>query len=99
MDNAVMEKDTGGYKKFFLYLSSLFKKKKEISVSEEKKKLLSEIEEALSDLRYAKNCFEEAREPEMIEACIYEIKSAEARYSFLLRKAKLMAELDSKVTV
>ena len=99
MDNAVMEKETAGYKKIFLYLSSLFKKKKETSVSEEKKKLLSEIEEALSDLRYARNCFEEAAEPEMIEACIYEIKSAEARYSFLLRKAKLMAELESKVTV
>ncbi len=98
MDN-IMEKKVGKYKKIILYISSLFKKKKEGSVSEEKKKLLSEIEEALSDLRYARKCFEEAHEPEMIEACIYEIKSAEARYSFLLRKAKLMAELSSKVTV
>lgn len=99
MDNAIMEKESGRYKKILLYISSRFKKKKETSVSEEKKKLLSEIEEALSDLRYARSCFEEASEPEMIEACIYEIKSAEARYNFLLRKAKLMTEHTPKVTV
>lgn len=57
----------------------------------ERQTLLSDIEEALTDIRHARNCFEEARDPEMIEACIFEIKSAEARYSFLLRKAKLMS--------
>ena len=55
----------------------------------ERRVLLSEIEEALADIRHARSCFEEAHDPEMIEACIFEIKSAEARYSFLLRKAKL----------
>lgn len=97
MDN-VMQKESGRYKKILLYITSLFKKKEENVQSYEKKKLLSEIEEALSDIRYARNCFEEAKEPEMIEACIYEIKSAEARYSFLLRKAKLMAEKASEVS-
>ncbi len=98
MDN-IMEKEGGKCKKITQHILSLFKKKEETKVSDEKEKLLSEIEEALSDLRYARNCFKEAKEPEMIEACIYEIKSAEARYSFLLRKAKLMAELSSKVSV
>ncbi len=58
----------------------------------EKKYLLREIEDALSDLRYARNCFEEANDPEMIEACIYEIKSAETRYSYLIRRAKRLAD-------
>lgn len=57
----------------------------------ERQALLADIEDALTDIRHARNCFEEARDPEMIEACIFEIKSAEARYSFLLRKAKLMS--------
>ncbi|MBQ7120348.1 MAG: DUF2508 family protein [Oscillospiraceae bacterium] len=98
MDN-VMQKESSKYKKILLYVASRFKKKEETAQSCEKKKLLAEIEEALADIRYAKNCFEEAREPEIIEACIYEIKSAEARYNFLLRKAKLMAEHTSGVSV
>ena len=70
-------------------------KPKEDDPLSEKRALLSEIEKALSDLRIARNCFEDARDPEMIEACVYEIKSAEARYSFLLRKAKLLANYKS----
>lgn len=50
--------------------------------------ILSEIDATLKDLRAARNCFENASDPEIVEACVYEIKSAEARYSFLLRKAK-----------
>ena len=69
-------------------LASFFLKKQKEAVSEEKKQLLSDIEEALSDLRYARNCFSAATDPEIIEACIYEIKSAESRYNFLIRKAK-----------
>ena len=79
------------FKKFFGEgLLKFFSKNIEDTESFEKRKLLSDIEEALSDLRLAKNCFEDAKDPEMIEACVYEIKSAEARYNFLLRKAKLM---------
>jgi len=78
---------------------TFFSKKKGVSVSDEKKQLLADIEDALSDLRYAKSCFETAKDPEMIEACIFEIKSAEARYSFLLRKAKRMAANSSQVAV
>ena len=50
--------------------------------------LLKEIDETLSELRYARALFESAYEPEIIEACVYKIKSAEARYNYLLRKAK-----------
>lgn len=76
--------------KFYPVLN-LFAKQKENDADLERRTLLSDIEEALGDIRHARNCFEEAHDPEMIEACIFEIKSAEARYSFLLRKAKLMS--------
>ncbi len=65
----------------------------------ERRELLEDIEETLSELRYARSCFENARDPEVIEACVYEIKSAETRYSFLLRKAKRLGEKSSQISV
>ncbi len=64
-----------------------------------RRELLADIEETLSDLRHARSCFENARDPEVIEACVYEIKSAETRYSFLLRKAKRLGEKSSHISV
>ena len=98
MDN-VMKTEAGVFSQLREKISSLFVKKQEDAISAEKKQLLSEIEDALSDLRYARSCFSDARDPEMIEACIYEIKSAEARYSFLLRKAKRLTERENKISV
>ncbi len=62
-----------------------------------RRELLEDIEETLMNLRYARSCFENAKDPEVIEACVYEIKSAETRYSFLLRKAKLLGEKSSEI--
>ncbi len=98
MDN-VMKTDPGTLFKLREKLTSLFIKKQEDTISSEKKQLLAEIEKSLADLRYARSCFADARDPEMIEACIYEIKSAEARYSFLLRKAKRLTERENKIPV
>ncbi|MBQ3055279.1 MAG: DUF2508 family protein [Oscillospiraceae bacterium] len=50
--------------------------------------LLNELERALATLRAARTAFSEARDPDLIEALIYEMKTAEARYCFLLKKAK-----------
>ena len=79
------------------FLSGLTKKK-EADASEERKQLLADIEQAIDDLRYARDCFSSARDPEIIEACIFEIKSAEARYSFLLRKAKRLSEKNNTLS-
>ena len=64
-----------------------------------RRELLKDIEDTLSDLRYARSCFQNAKDPDIIEACVYEIKSAETRYSFLLRKAKLLGEKSSEMPV
>lgn len=65
-----------------------FEKKKDDPALLTKRELLRELDETLSDLHYARACFESASEPEIVEACVYKIKSAEARYAYLLRKAK-----------
>ena len=68
--------------------ASLFSKPEEDPGTVSRRALLRELDDTLAELRYARNCFENASDPEIVEACVYEIKSAEARYSFLLRKAK-----------
>jgi len=50
--------------------------------------LLNELERAYTALRVARTAFSEARDPDLIEALIYEMKTAETRYCFLLKKAK-----------
>ncbi len=89
MEKTIKKKSSFGEK--FSPFFNFFAKRKASDTDIERQALLSDIEDALTDIRHARNCFEEARDPEMIEACIFEIKSAEARYSFLLRKAKLMS--------
>ena len=91
MEKTLQKKASPIRDKFLTLIKKTFSKEQENTEDIERQALLSDIEEAISDIRYARNCFEEARDPEMIEACIFEIKSAEARYSFLLRKAKLMS--------
>ena len=59
-------------------------------ITPEKRALLRELDETLYQLREARQTFERASSPEIIEAAIYEIKSAESRYGFLLRRAKQM---------
>ena len=54
----------------------------------EKRALLQELDETLYDLRCARALFEQASAPELVEASVYQIKSAESRYNYLLRKAK-----------
>ena len=91
MEKTLQKKSSPHYKKILTFIKNSFSKEIANAEEIERRALLSDIENALSDIRYARNCFEEARDPEMIEACIFEIKSAEARYSFLLRKAKLLS--------
>ncbi len=60
----------------------------EVPMSAEKRALMRELDETLLALRTARQNIEMASSPEIIEAAIYEIKSAESRYGFLLRRAK-----------
>jgi len=50
--------------------------------------LLDELSAARAALRAAYFRFDNASEPELIDACIYEINAAQARCGYLIRLAK-----------
>ena len=50
--------------------------------------LQEELRRTQRELSLAYDRFNEAREPELVEACIYEIKSINARFAFLYRSIK-----------
>lgn len=50
--------------------------------------LQEELRQTQRELTLAYDRFNEAREPELIEACIYEIKSIHARFAYLYRSIK-----------
>ena len=94
MDNALTRSE-------FLFKSIFkkFEKKKTDPTCESRRALLRELDETLDELHYARACFESASDPEMVEACVYKIKSAEARYAYLLRKAKESATVRKTFSV
>ena len=54
----------------------------------EHREILDAVREALEQLKQANQAFENASEPELVEACVYEIKAIQARYAFCLRMAR-----------
>lgn len=54
-------------------------------VPTEEQLLREELRRTQRELSLAYDRFNEAREPELVEACIYEIKSINARFAYLYR--------------
>ena len=50
--------------------------------------LQEELRRTQRELSLAYDRFNEAKEPELVEACIYDIKSISARFAFLYRSIK-----------
>ena len=50
--------------------------------------LLSQLQEVVSQLSRAYTNFNSSADPDLIESCVYEINSLQARYGYLLRSAK-----------
>ncbi len=65
--------------------SSSFKKKEQ---EQEKQELLESLRQTREELRWARNAFNNAVEPELVEACVYEINALQARYAYFLRQAR-----------
>ena len=59
-----------------------------VTSSTELQLLHEELRRTQRELSLAYDRFNEAREPELVEACIYEIKSINARFDFLYRIIK-----------
>lgn len=63
-------------------------RKKDISLPYEERHLLNEIEKTKWALDSAYSNFENVVDPDLIDCYIYELKSIQQRYKFLLEKAK-----------
>ncbi len=59
----------------------------------ENQELIEEIDRTRSTIESARNHFEQVVDPTLIDCYIYELKAAQLRYQFLLRRFKLMEEL------
>ncbi len=53
-----------------------------------RRELLGAIADVRRDMEVARNGFQNASEPELVDAAAFEIKALEARYSYLLRLAR-----------
>lgn len=63
-------------------------KTREAEPDTERQEILGEIESTREQLRLARISFDNVSEPELVDASIYEINSLQARYSYLLRRAR-----------
>lgn len=52
------------------------------------RELLRELEEMRAELGAAYTRFDAATEPELVDACVYEINAAQSRYNYLIRAIK-----------
>ena len=59
----------------------------------ENQELIDEIDRTRNTLESARNHFEQVVDPTLIDCYIYELKAAQLRYQFLLRRFKLLEEL------
>lgn len=61
----------------------------------DREKLLHALEQARIDIDTARRNFDFAGEPDLIEACAYEIKASEARYRHILNRIRgILDEFD-----
>lgn len=56
--------------------------------SEHRQKTLSELNDVICKLKYQYILFDACTDPDLIEECIFNINSLQARYGYLLKRAK-----------
>jgi hypothetical protein len=66
-------------------LEYIFSNAQQQSMEEE---IITAIEDAVSQIEFARNFFENACEPKLVDYAIYLEEAAKARYEFLLSEAK-----------
>ncbi len=67
--------------------------KRRHTVPPENLELMEEIDRTKNKIESARNHFEQVVDPTLIDCYIYELKAAQLRYQFLLRRFKLLEEL------
>ncbi|NBH71524.1 DUF2508 family protein [Clostridiaceae bacterium] len=67
--------------------------KRRQSLPPENQELIEEIDRTRNTIESARNHFEQVVDPTLIDCYIYELKAAQLRYQFLLRRFKLLEGL------
>lgn len=60
----------------------------QLECNSEYKKLIDEAKSVLSDYKNVNKLFDSVKDPEIVEACVYELKALQAKYSYLMRLAR-----------
>ncbi len=55
---------------------------------QEREKILAEIKKVSGQIARIESCFQMTSDEDLIDSCIYEMESLNARYRYLLRKAR-----------
>lgn len=63
------------------------------ALSPESRELKAEIDRTKNRIESVRNHFEEVVDPTLIDCYIYELKAAQLRYQFLLRRFKVLEDL------
>lgn len=69
------------------------KQRKQLKITEQEKRqenqrLLAEYYDTLVQLRHVRSVFQQVTDPDLINACVYEMNALQQRYTFLLQRIK-----------
>ena len=67
-------------------------KRQKVQEPGEAQLLQTELEQTKVNLQQAYGAFEQMTDPDLVEACIFEIKANSARYDYLLRQLKQLEQ-------
>lgn len=59
-------------------------------LEEERRQLMEGMRETRSQLNYAYAQFNAHSDPDLVDACVYEINALQSRYSYFVRQVKLL---------
>ena len=63
-------------------------KKQKQEKGREQERLLQEYRDTLFQLRQVRAAFQQVKDPDLINACVYEMNALQQRYSYLLQQIK-----------
>lgn len=67
-----------------------FSRRKAAERDEERRQLLEGMKQTRDQLNYAYAQFNTYSDPDLVDACVYEINALQSRYSYFVRQVKLL---------
>lgn len=72
-------------------------KKEETPLERERRTLLEGLEQTRVQLNQARACFNQERDPDLIESYVFEINALRSRYSYFLRRVRELGEQEGEM--